>query len=114
MRKFLSAAVFVIACVAALVLAGPAYASCDLNNLIGFTLFAKKTVTAYIDENGQRTDGFIGCQYGRVLVFDDNTGVVCQGYNYSYEYRPDAYLFAHGNSMKACIENEMYDIGPIR
>jgi hypothetical protein len=97
----------------AFMMATPAYASCELNDLIDYTLFAKKTVVAYI-ENGERTDGFTGCQSGRILVFDDNTGVVCQSYNYSYEYRPDAYLFANGGSMKACIENELYDIGRIR
>lgn len=99
--------------VAAVVFITPGYATCDLTNLVGYTLFAKKTVIAYID-NGERTDSFIGCQYGRILVFDDNTGVACHGYNYSYEYHPDAYLLAYGNSMKACIGNEMYDIGHIR
>jgi len=67
---------------------------------------------AHID-NGERADGFKGCDYGRILVFEDNTGPRCDEHNYAYAYRPDAYLFATSNSIKGCIEDEWYDLSRI-
>jgi hypothetical protein len=52
--------------------------------------------------------------YDRILVFEDNTGVMCTTYSYSYSYRPTAYLFANGSNFKVCIESELYDAAPIR
>ncbi|MCK1391682.1 hypothetical protein [Bradyrhizobium sp. 1] len=83
-------------------------AQCKLERVIGYTLVAAKTVVAHIDD-GKREDGFSGCTYGRILVFDDNTGVRCAEYNYEYAYRPDAYIFVRGGSIKMCIEGYLYD-----
>ena len=90
-----------------------AFASCNLDYLVGYTLAAKKTVAAYI-EKGVRKDEFEGCDFDRVLVFDDDTGVACLTYSYSYSYRPTAYIFVKGGSMKACIADSLYDVGPLR
>jgi hypothetical protein len=75
---------------------------------VGYTLVAQKVVAGYI-ENGKRESSFNGCTYGRILVFDDNTGVQCAEYNYSYAYRPDAFIFVRGSSIRICIENDWYD-----
>ncbi len=91
----------------------PAFGSCALDSLIGYTLVARKTVIGFI-ENGSRKDDFEGCTYDRILVFEDNTGVMCTTYSYSYSYRPTAYLFANGSNFKVCIESELYDAAPIR
>lgn len=64
------------------ILAVPALASADFGEFIGYTIVAKKTVAAYIDKDGKREDSFEGCDYGRVIVFDDETYVRCQSYGY--------------------------------
>lgn len=81
----------------------------DLSELVGYTLIAEKTVVGRIDD-GEYEDGYEGCDYGRVLVFDDKTGVECSDYNYNYAYRPDAYIFRRGASYKIVIEDELMDI----
>ena len=91
----------------------PALAACDLDRVVGYTLAARKTVVAKI-ENDQREDGFTGCSYNRILVFDDNTGLRCAEYNYHYAYRPEAFIFVNSYSIKACIDGEMMDLQPLR
>lgn len=93
--------------------ASQTWARCDLGRVVGFTLVAKKTIVAYI-EHGSRVDGFNGCNFDRILVFEDNTGLRCAEYNYAYAYRPDAYLFANSTSIKGCIEDEWYDLSRLR
>jgi hypothetical protein len=90
-----------------------AFAFCKLNRVMGYTLVAQKTVVAKI-EDGKREDGFSGCTYGRILVFEDNTGLRCAEYNYEYSYRPDAFIFVRGSDIKACIEGYLYDLNPLR
>ena len=91
----------------------PAWAECDLGEVVGYTLIASKTIDGRIDD-GQREDDFEGCDFERTIVFTDNTGVRCMGYGYSYAYRPDAYIFSNGRSMKMCVQDEMYEVAPIR
>ena len=90
-----------------------AFAECDLDDVVGYTLVDKKTVVGYI-EDGKREDGYTGCSYGRILVFQDGTGVSCADYNYDYAYRPDAYIFMSGSSIKVCIDDEMIDVRRLR
>lgn len=92
---------------------GGARAECNLSDLVGYTLLAEKTIAGYID-NEKKGDDFEGCEFDRIIVFDDNTGVRCATYSYSYSYRPDAYIFASGpGSMKMCVEDELYDVTPL-
>jgi hypothetical protein len=91
----------------------PAFGSCTLDRVIGYTLVARKTIAGLI-ENGVRKDDFEGCAYDRISVFDDNTRVMCTIYSYSYSYRPTVYLFANGGNFEVCIESEFYDSAPIR
>ena len=94
-------------------LSSPALAECDLDDVVGYTLLASKTIEGRIDE-GQREDDFEGCDFDRIIVFTDGTGVRCATYSYSYAYRPDAYIFSNGISMKMCVDDEYYDVRPIR
>jgi hypothetical protein len=88
-------------------------ASCDLDEVIGYTLIAAKYVRGYI-ENGEMKYDFEGCSFGRVIVFDDNTGARCTSYSYTYAYHPKAYIFLLGQSIKVCIgEDRMYTLAPI-
>jgi len=97
----------------AVMLTGQARAECDLSELIGYTLLAQKTISGYI-QDGKRGDDFEGCDFDRTIVFDDNTGVRCMTFSYTYSFRPDAYIFASGpGSMKMCVDNELYDVAPL-
>jgi hypothetical protein len=88
------------------------WAECRLDDLIGYTIIAKKTIIGRVDKDG-RHDDFQGCDYGRIIIFDDNTGVACQEYGYEYAYRPDAYIMARGGSIKMCVEGDMYHVGSL-
>jgi hypothetical protein len=103
----------VVAVFASLMGVLPAFAGCNLDRVVGYTLVAKKTVVGFINDD-KREDSFSGCEYGRVLVFDDNTGVRCTGYSYSYAYRPDAYIFINSASIRLCIEGEWFDAERLR
>ena len=96
----------------AVMLVGPAEAQCNLSGLVGYTLIAQKTIDGYV-QGEKRGNDFEGCDFDRIIVFDDNTGVRCMTYSYTYSYRPDAYIFATNlGSMKMCVENELYDVAP--
>lgn len=95
-------------------MSSPAYASdCDLDEVIGWTLIAEKTVDGYF-QDGNKKEGYEGCEHGRVLIFTDGTGVRCNEYTYHYAYRPDAYIFANGASLKACIDDDWVEVAPLR
>lgn len=91
------------------VIATPALAEVDLSDLVGFTLVQEKTIVGRI-ENGKYEEGYEGCTYGRILVFDDETGVECAEYNYQYAYRPTAFIFARGSSLKVVVDDDVMDV----
>ncbi|QTH21721.1 hypothetical protein HRJ34_26055 [Rhizorhabdus wittichii] len=103
----------IIALTIALGFYSPAVAECDLGEVVGWTLIAEKTVEGYV-EDGKRDDSYEGCDFDRVLIFTDNTAVRCAEYEYSYAYRPTAYIFANGSLLKACIDDDWIDIWPLR
>ena len=82
----------------------------DISGFVGWTIVYSGTVTGYIDENGRLNEDFEGCEYDRVLIIDDDKAVTCAEYNYSYAYRPDIVILSDGYSMKACINDEVYDV----
>jgi hypothetical protein len=86
----------------------PCAASCNLDDVVGYTLVAKKKVMGFV-ENDKRDDSFSGCKLGRTLIFDDNTGVRCTGYTYHYATRPTAYIFINSYSLKLCIDGYWFD-----
>ncbi len=103
-----------LAATCALALASSPALACDLSSLVGYTLIAAKTVDGSIDKDGQRTSDFNGCDYDRVIVFDDGTGVACSQYGYQYAYRPKAYVFARGSALKLCVGSQVYEARHIR
>ncbi len=87
--------------------------ACRLDAMVGWTLIARKTIDARIDK-GVRKDDFEGCDYDRIIVFDDNTGVRCTSYGYSYAYRPTAYIWANSYALKMCVDNNSYDVSRLQ
>jgi hypothetical protein len=78
----------------------------DLNDLVGYTITASKTINRwYDDERGN--DTFEGCDHGRVIVFDDNTSLTCAEYGYQYVYRPTAIILTRKITAKG---KSFYDI----
>jgi hypothetical protein len=106
MRTFVTIALLCSTC-------SPCGATCDLDRVVSYTLVASKTIAGYIQDD-QRKDEFSGCEFGRILVFDDNTGVRCAGYSYQYAYRPTAYIFANSYAIKLCIDGSWFDAAPLR
>ncbi len=104
----------------ALAFAGsPAYADLadELEDLVGYTIIASKTVERWYDDE-EKDDAFIGCSHGRVIVFTDSTTLTCAEYGYQYAYRPTAVILAkettyQGKSFyyfKMVVEDEVYDM----
>jgi hypothetical protein len=87
--------------------------ACDLDDMVGWTLIARKTIAGRIDK-GVRKNDFAGCNYDRIIVFDDDTGVRCVEYSYTYSYRPTAYVWANGSSLKMCVESSWFSVSPLR
>ena len=92
---------------------GLARAECDLHEVVGYTLAAIKTIAGRIDKDG-RNDDYQGCDFDRILVFDDNTGVRCTTYTYSYSYRPRAYIWAGGGSIRMCVAGSYMTVAPLQ
>ena len=94
------------------VLSTQAFASCkvDISRYVGWQITYAGTVTGYIGEDGQEKDDFEGCEYGRILIVDHYKAITCAEYNYSYAYHPEIVVLSKGLSIKACIDNEMYDV----
>ena len=93
-------------------IASPAFAdiTSQLGRLVGYTIIASKTVAGYQDKNGEKDDSFEGCDYDRVIIFDDNKILTCAGYGYQYAYRPTAIVLSNGSSFKMIVGNDIYDM----
>lgn len=92
-----------------------AIADCDLDYVVGYTLIASKYVDGFY-KDGEKKSGFEGCDYDRIIIFDDGTGVRCTTYSYTYSYHPKAYIFSNGSSLKMCVgsSSTLYSISTIR
>lgn len=98
-----------------LIASSPAFANCDLGDVVGYTLVAQKTVSGFLDLKKQkRSDDYEGCDFDRVLLFSDGSGIRCTSYHYHYAFHPDAYLFAKHSTIKACIDDEFVDAMVLR
>ncbi|MDE2717752.1 MAG: hypothetical protein OXI33_12185 [Chloroflexota bacterium] len=82
----------------------------DISNYVGWQIVYSGTVTGYISEDGREESDFEGCEYGRVLIVDYLMQVTCAEYSYSYAFHPDIVILSNGPVLKACIDDEMYDI----
>lgn len=94
------------------ILSAPALAQSDyaLSNLQGYTVIGRKTIAGWYDDNGAKGDSFEGCDFGRVIVFDDNRILNCREYHYQYAYRPTAIILYNGASFKMIVDNTVYDM----
>lgn len=82
----------------------------DLADFVGYTIAAALTITGWQDENGKRGDSFEGCDYGRVIIFDNNRILRCVGYGYQYGYRPRAVILVNGSTFKMVVDSTTYDM----
>lgn len=82
----------------------------DASDFVGWTIIYSGTVTGYYDENGQEKDEFEGCDFDRRLIIDYTSIITCIDYGYSYSYQPDIVILSNGSSLKACIDDDMYDV----
>jgi hypothetical protein len=103
-----------VAMLASIALAGlPGRAAADTISLmgryVGYTIVAEKTVKGWVDPSkGTQGDSFEGCEYGRQIIFDDNTYLTCTSYSYSYSYRPSALLLSNGTAFVMVVQDEAY------
>ncbi len=82
----------------------------DISEYVGWEIIYSGHVTGYINNAGEEEDHFEGCEWGRVLIVDYNKSVTCGEYNYSYAYRPEIGVINNGYNLKACIDDEIFDI----
>ena len=91
-----------------------------LSDLEGFYVLKVKTIDGWMDKDkNQKKSGFEGCDWDRVIIFDDGTTATCRTYSYSYSYRPKAALFVtpmtHNGtsfvSIKMLVGSNIYDMG---
>jgi hypothetical protein len=69
------------------------------------------TVTGWIDrDKGKNGDSFEGCEFGRIIIFDDSKVLTCSSYSYSYSYRPRAAILSNGSGFKMIVGDEVYDM----
>jgi hypothetical protein len=80
----------------------------DLSRYAGYTVQASKYVAGYVDADGKSGNDFQGCEYGRKIVFDDQTYLVCTQYGYSYSYHPQATLLANGGQWLMIVNGNQY------
>ena len=110
---------FIISILVIVFTALPAYADLadELEDLVGYTIIASKTVERWYDED-EKDDSFNGCSHGRVIVFTDGKTLTCAEYGYQYAYRPTAVILAkeityQGKSFydfKMVVGDEVYDM----
>ncbi len=110
---------YLIFVIFAALVALPAHADLadELDDLVGYTITASKTIDRWYDDD-EKDDSFNGCSHGRVIVFTDNTTLTCAEYGYQYAYRPTAIILAKEISyqgklfydFKMVVEDEIYDM----
>lgn len=82
----------------------------ELDDLVGYTIVAKKIITGWYDDDESEEGAFKGCRYGRVIVFADNRTLTCAEYGYQYAYRPTAIILSNGSLYKMMVGGNVYDM----
>lgn len=95
-------------------------ADCEsvLENNIGWTIIDSKTIDGYRDPGEEKKDDFEGCDYNRIIFFNDGTAVRCNSYGYQYAYNPTAIILGRTLNYKGktytlykmIVEGEEYDL----
>lgn len=92
----------------------------SLSDLEGFYVLKVKTIVGWIDKDKkEKKSGFEGCDWDRIIIFDDGTTATCRTYSYTYSYSPKAALFVkpmtHNGtnffSIKMLVGSVIYDMG---
>jgi hypothetical protein len=89
-----------------------------LENYVGYTIVASKTIVGYRDKDGKSSDDFEGCDFDRKIRFDDGTTLTCSGYDYTYAYRPTALILMKSSEFQGrktaqavmIVEDDAYDM----
>ena len=84
--------------------------ACDLTQYVGYTIVAEKTISGYIDQDGTRGSSFKGCQFGRKIIFTDQTYLTCAEYSYTYSYMPQAALLVKDGTWVMVVDDEAFDM----
>lgn len=79
----------------------------EYQELIGYTV----SIVSKVDGD------FEGCDYGKTIVLQNGMTLKCNSYGYNYHYSPTVIVFAksYNNfySVKAIINDKIYDMAPI-
>jgi hypothetical protein len=91
-----------------------------LSDLEGYYVLKVKAIDGWMDKDKkEKKSGFEGCDWDRVIIFDDGTTATCRTYSYTYSYRPKAALFVkpmtlNGTnflSIRMLVGSNIYDMG---
>lgn len=83
----------------------------ELADLKGYTILGGFTITGWMDpDKGKKGDAFEGCEYGRVLILDNNLAVTCEEYSYSYSYHPRVVILGDGRSLRMLLGGHLYRV----
>jgi len=97
----------------AAILPSPVFADiseADLEQLKGYTILGSFTITGFRDANGEKSDSFEGCEFGRRIILNDSYSVVCSEYRYQYAYRPKAIIFGDGRGLRMLVSGQIYRV----
>ena len=82
-----------------------------LEDHVGWTIIASKTIEGYLDSGKEYSDDFEGCEHARMIFFADETAVTCSDYNPDYSHRPTAIILERSKKgFKMIVEGEEFDI----
>jgi hypothetical protein len=82
-----------------------------LNKFNGYTIVGSETIVGWYDKNsGKKGDSFEGCEYGRVIIFENNKALTCAEYGYHYAYRPTAVILSKNGFFKMVVDDEVYEM----
>lgn len=66
---------------------------------------------AVIDETSVKGYDFEGCEYDRVIAFNNGLKFKCSEYSYHYSYNPDVFILKHiqYSDYKVVIDDEEFE-----
>ena len=108
MRKIVAALALVGFC-----MSQPAHAdlASRLSRYIGYKIIDVKTIVKYIDRDDNETgNAFKGCNFGRIIIFSDNTSLRCMSFDFTYEYRPEAIILSDGVGYIMIVGEDVYEM----
>lgn len=81
----------------------------ELSGYVGYTIVASKRIVRWVSsDRSNAKDGFEGCEYGRIIVFDDNTALKCTTYGYQYAYNPRVVILSNRGETIMLVRDKAY------